>query len=89
MTLKRLPAGFYQTPGGREPVREWLKDLNTIDRATIGQDIVTAEFGWPVGMPLCRPLGHGLFEIPVSAAVESRAWFSALPMGAWCSCTVS
>lgn len=31
----------------------------------IGDNIRTAEFGWPVGMPLCRPLkGHkGLWEI--------------------------
>ncbi len=21
------------------------------------------EFGWPVGMPVCRPLGKGLYEV--------------------------
>jgi len=21
------------------------------------------EFGWPIGMPYCRPLGHGLWEV--------------------------
>ena len=21
------------------------------------------EFGWPVGMPVCRPLGNGLWEV--------------------------
>jgi phage-related protein len=23
----------------------------------------TAEYGWPIGMPLCRPLGEGLWEV--------------------------
>jgi len=44
-------------------VREWLQTLAALDRRTIGQDIATAEFGWPVGMPLSRSLGSGLFEI--------------------------
>ena len=29
----------------------------------IGNDIMTAEFGWPIGMPLCRPMGGGLWEV--------------------------
>ena len=61
--LKKLPAMFYATAGGNEPVREWLKSLETEDRRTIGQDIATAEFGWPGGMPRCRSMGKGLFEI--------------------------
>lgn len=61
--LKKLPAAFYATASGNEPVREWLKDLDVEDRRTVGQDIATAEFGWPVGMPLSRSLGKGLFEI--------------------------
>ncbi|MGH9814777.1 MAG: type II toxin-antitoxin system RelE/ParE family toxin [Candidatus Acidiferrales bacterium] len=23
----------------------------------------TAEFGWPVGMPVCKPLGRGIHEV--------------------------
>ncbi len=61
--LKKLPAAFYATPGGNEPVRAWLRELSADDRRKIGEDIATAEFGWPVGMPLCRSLGKGLFEI--------------------------
>lgn len=61
--LKKLPAAFYATGSGNEPVREWLKGLDEEDRRAIGQDIATAEFGWPVGMPLCRSLGKGLWEI--------------------------
>jgi len=61
--LKRVPASFYQSPSGKEPVREWLKDLPNDDRKVIGIDIATAEYGWPVGMPLCRSLDEGLWEI--------------------------
>jgi phage-related protein len=61
--IKKLPAAFYCTAAGREPVREWLKSLDEDDRRTVGQDIATAEFGWPVGMPICRSLGKGLYEI--------------------------
>ena len=61
--LKKLPAFFYATPSGKEPVREWLQGLDDNDRQRIGQDIATAEFGWPLGMPLCRSLGRGLWEI--------------------------
>lgn len=62
---KRLPAAFFRTEGGREPVREWLRSdaLSPEDRRRIGEDIRTVEFGWPVGMPTCRPLGHGLWEV--------------------------
>lgn len=61
--LKKVRAVFYQTAGGNEPVREWLLDLDEESRRTVGKDIATAEFGWPVGMPVCRPMGDGLYEI--------------------------
>ena len=61
---KRVPAIFYQTEGGREPVREWLKALPyPDDRKRIGEDIKTVEFGWPLGMPTCRAMGQGVFEV--------------------------
>ncbi len=61
---KRVPAIFYHTEGGREPVREWLKALPyPDDRKRIGEDIKTVEFGWPIGMPTCRAMGHGVFEV--------------------------
>ncbi len=62
---KRLPAQFFESSTGRVPVREWLLSLSPEDRKIIGDDIRTAEFGWPVGMPLCRSMkGHkGLWEI--------------------------
>jgi phage-related protein len=61
--VKRLPAAFYQLPSGREPVRDWLKGLTSVDRKIIGEDIKDVEFSWPIGMPLCRALGKGLWEV--------------------------
>ena len=29
----------------------------------MGHDIGLVEFGWPIGMPVCRPLGDGLWEV--------------------------
>ncbi len=62
MNVKRLPAVFYALPSGREPVREWLEGLDPEDRKVIGEDIKDVEFSWPIGMPLCRSLGKGLWE---------------------------
>ena len=61
---KRVPAIFFRTEAGREPVREWLRSLPySEDRKRIGQDIKTVEFGWPVGMPTCRLVGGGIYEV--------------------------
>ncbi|HEX6842914.1 MAG TPA: type II toxin-antitoxin system RelE/ParE family toxin [Stellaceae bacterium] len=58
-----LNARFYRTAAGNEPVRDWLKGLSRDDRRTIGHDIGLVEDGWPVGMPVCRSLGGGLWEV--------------------------
>lgn len=62
---KRVPAAFYRTVHGAEPVRVWLKELALEDRKVIGTDIKTVEFGWPLGMPVCRSIrSHkGLWEV--------------------------
>ena len=60
---KRLTAHFYNNAAGLEPVRDWLRELTRDDRLAIGIDIKTVEFGWPIGMPTCRPMGKGLFEV--------------------------
>jgi len=66
---KRVPAIFFRTEAGGEPVREWLKGLpSEADRKRIGEDIKTVEFGWPVGMPVCRPLGDGVYEVRTNLA---------------------
>lgn len=63
MTRKRMPARFYCNINGIEPVREWLLSIDKQDRALIGQEIKTVEYGWPIGMPTCRSMGGGLWEV--------------------------
>jgi len=60
---KRVPAIFYCSSHGNEPVREWLLYLSKEDGKAIGVDIQTVELGWPIGMPVCRPMGDGLYEV--------------------------
>jgi phage-related protein len=61
--LTEIPVIFYRSSGGVEPVIDWLRGLPAEDRQVIGTDLSTVQFGWPVGMPLCRPLGSGLWEV--------------------------
>ena len=60
---KKIVARFYQTASGACPVLEWLRSLPVADRHAIGGDLARVEFGWPVGMPVCRSLGGGLWEV--------------------------
>jgi phage-related protein len=60
---KRLEVYFYRATSGTEFVREWLRSLATEDRQILGRDLRLVEMGWPLGMPLCRPLGGGLWEL--------------------------
>jgi phage-related protein len=65
---KRVPLVFFRTEAGAEPVREWLLALPKTDRRRVGVGLKELEYGWPVGMPLCRALGGGLLELRVSLA---------------------
>jgi phage-related protein len=58
-------------------VREWLNELPREDQRTIGRDIAKVQFGWPVGLPVCRPLGAGLWEVRSTLASkrEGRVLF--------------
>jgi len=60
-----LDIRFYATELGAEPVREWLKLLPAIDRKVIGEDMKTVQFGWPLGMPLVRNMGGGIWEVRI------------------------
>ncbi|OEJ67062.1 type II toxin-antitoxin system RelE/ParE family toxin [Magnetovibrio blakemorei] len=60
---KRIQAVFFRSDTGAEPVRDWLKTLDKQDRFRIGTDIKTVEYGWPIGMPTCKPMKNGLFEV--------------------------
>ena len=48
---------------GNQPVKNWIKSLSPNDRQLTGRDIQKVEFGWPIGMPYCRSLGNGLWEV--------------------------
>ena len=60
-----LSVYFFQTETGNEPVRQWLKELDALDRRTIGEDIKTVQIGWPLGMPLVRKMGRDLWEVRI------------------------
>ena len=63
MQPARIDLVFYRTAAGNEPVREWLIDLPVANRREVGLDLQRVQFRWPVGMPLVRPMGKGLFEV--------------------------
>jgi phage-related protein len=65
-----LSVVFFRTLSGSEPVREWLRSLDRGDREVIGADLRTVQLGFPIGMPVCRPLGGGLYE--VRSSLRSR-----------------
>jgi phage-related protein len=54
---------FFQTETGNEPVREWLKELPKEEKKTIGEDIKTVQFSWPIGKPLVDNLGEQIWEV--------------------------
>jgi phage-related protein len=70
---------FNKTESGKEPVREWLKDMPKEDCQTIGEDIKTAQYGWPLGMPLIRKIERGLWEVRSSISPGiARAFFTVM-----------
>ena len=77
---KIIAVEFYKTDIDNEPVREWLKALSEEDRKSIGNDIKTAEFGWPLGMPLVKKIDtkHKLWEIRTTLSSDkiSRVIFT-------------
>jgi phage-related protein len=54
---------FYRSDSGREPVRQWLKQLDPVNRKRIGEDLYTLQLGWPLGMPLARKIETDLWEL--------------------------
>jgi phage-related protein len=60
---QKIPLVFFRTAAGSEPVRDWLKELPQQERHAIGIDLLRAQWRWPAGMPLCRAMGGGLWEI--------------------------
>jgi phage-related protein len=62
-TPRKIPVVFYRTRAGTEVVRDWLRSLDPSDRSAIGLDLMRVQFRWPVGMPLCRAMSDGLWEM--------------------------
>lgn len=74
---QRIEVVFYRSMSGNEPVREWLIDLPEPNRRAVGQDLQRVQYRWPVGMPLVRPMGKGLFEVrtPLPDGTTARVLF--------------
>ena len=70
---EKIPLTFFRTAAGSEPVREWLKGLPEAERQAVGRDLLRAQWRWPVGMPLCRPMGAGLWEIRTDLPTKRTA----------------
>lgn len=73
MTSKKISVVFFKTESGKEPVKSWLQSLDDEEKKTIGRDIKTVEYGWPIGMPTCRGLGKGLYEVRSSLPTDKIA----------------
>lgn len=70
---QKIELVFYQTESGNEPVRDWLVELPEDHRRAIGLDLMRVQYGWPIGMPLVRPMGKGLFEVRTNLADNTIA----------------
>ena len=71
--VRKIQLIFFRGPSGIEPVREWLRDLPEEERHAIGKDLLRAQWQWPIGMPLCRPLANGLWEIRTDLPTKRTA----------------
>jgi phage-related protein len=72
-TPRKIQLVFFRDSAGAEPVRDWLKGLDEADRRAIGTDLSRAQWRWPVGMPLCRPMGKGLWEVRTNLPANRTA----------------
>lgn len=63
MSKSTLTVVFYRTAAGKAPVLEWLRELSGPDRKQLGWDLLRVQENWPIGMPVCRSLGAGLWEV--------------------------
>lgn len=64
---------FYRTAAGNEIIMDWLRSFDKPDRAVLGEDLKTVQFGFPMGLPLCRSLGQGLWEVRSSLTGNREA----------------
>lgn len=50
---------FYRTSSGNEVVLDLIRQLSAEEKKVVGEDLKTVQIGFPMGLPLCRPLGDG------------------------------
>ncbi|MFZ4624958.1 MAG: type II toxin-antitoxin system RelE/ParE family toxin [Rhodoferax sp.] len=62
-STRKMPAIFYRSASGDEPVREWLKALDKADRQAIGEDIAYVQYKWPIGKPRVDHLQGSIWEV--------------------------
>ena len=77
--MQRLVARFYRTEPGSEPVWDWLEEMDSRDRQTIGSDIAIVEFGWHMGLSICETVGDGVMMVRSRVGhgtVEARTYFA-------------
>jgi len=70
---RRLPVFFYCMEAGHEPVRDWLNELDWQDRKTIATNLRRVQEQWLNGMPVCRTLGKGLWEVRTNLSSNRTA----------------
>jgi phage-related protein len=70
---QKIPLIFFRSGKGTEPVREWLRELPETERHAVGKDLLRAQWRWPVGMPVTRPMGNGLWEIRTDLPTKRTA----------------
>jgi len=54
---------FYRTASENEVVLDFIRELSAEEKKVVGEDLKAVQIGFPMGLPLCRPLGGGLYEI--------------------------
>ena len=50
-----------------------MVEVTKAERHAIGKDLLRAQWRWPVGMPLCRSLGNGLWEVRTDLPTKRTA----------------
>jgi len=71
---------FFRQRTGQEPARDWLRELPEAERQAIGKDLMRAQWRWPIGMPLCRPLVKWALGDPDGSADETDGARAVVPL---------
>jgi phage-related protein len=66
---------FFKTAAGNDLVLEFIRQQPSDDRWVIGKDLKVVELRHPMGPPLCRFLGNGLWEVRSSLPSKREARF--------------